>query len=285
MRLLNCVFIFLLIFIIGCESQSSIISQRQEFISKFTDDAPSQYVQSVSYDHFEVFFEEISDEYAERSLNDKEFWELSPYELYNSKLSFEDVETLSPDVRKSLKDAIRQDFEDALRNKGESSGVAVTLQYPGDFANGSKSVIYILPKAFDKEYIKRKNQKHEIPTELKIRTLLVHEYTHAKNNFEGIKIDDKLAISSQNRFNFDQDVVHFADEVQAHMEDIRFAKQFGEDNPGYLYSLNLLLGDFIYFRSIFEDKNLTSDENEMIDLLSSKVEDILPKNLEDFEVI
>ena len=275
----------LVLFIVGCKSESSIISERQQFINSFVKENPSPYVENVYYDHDVTLIKKFLDIYADRALEDPQFWEINEIRINGSKLSYEDILKMLPEEKINLKNVLRQDLEENIKHGVELDNGAISIQYTFDFGKGLKSDIYVFPTIFKKDFIKKDGKKIEVPTNEKIKAILKHEYTHAKNRFKEIEIEDGLIINSSNRFDINQDVFQFIDEIEAYIDEINFSINFGKDNPVYLYSLAYATGNLHVYSNIFDNKNLTQFEEMLVYAEFAKVGKVIPKDIGNFELV
>lgn len=175
------------------------VNRRQQYLDQLVARETSPYVRRVIYDHDMSKVRNLVDSYAARALKDH------------------------LDIRS--KDQLTTELH------------ATVIQYPIDFGVGIKPDVYVFGKAFEKEFVKVNGMPVELPIDKKIRAILNHEYTHCESKFEGIFLEDGLAIDSSNYLFIRQDVTKFVEESVASFREIQFCRQFGIDNPVYLYAV------------------------------------------------
>lgn len=258
---------------------TNIHIKRQQYLEQIVNQEPSPYVERVIYDYDGSKVEEAISSYASRLVNDLHYLELAP--ILNPAITKEDIEVMKKRLESHT---FKKKHEARLRSEGiktirkylkEYRINATTQQYPLDFGKGLKSDIYVFRGAFKKTYLIKGQRKIEIPTEEHIRFILQHEYAHAEDNFNGIKLEDGLVIDNSNKFKISEEVRDFIEETRAYLKLVEFYRQFGEEHPMYLYSLQS--ADLIRaLEGMYKPKEFNTYERRLIVFQMDKMMEIAP---------
>lgn len=112
-------------------------------------------------------------------------------------------------------------------------GAMATIK-KGSFGKGVKSDLVVLGSAFEASSFSIDLQIfHLPPTEILTKARLEHEYLHAKDNFEGIKLEDGTLIGASDYDRMNPRVREFLKETRGYIKQIEISRFLEKANPIY----------------------------------------------------
>ncbi len=211
------------------DSIRALINQRQHYLDELVKKEPSPYVGKVIYDHDDYLLNKFYNSTLQRIEGPK----LSEFlDAMRNHPSFQNHKT------SEIIDEIGKEQE-VIKSQSD----AVTILHPFDYDQGKKSDIVFFPRAFHKTLVVETEKGDvKIPIEERLKGLLRHEYSHAKQNYQGITLGKELSIDSSNFHKIHPFVRSFVRETETYLEMFRYSKQFGKNHPqDLLASLSLSL--------------------------------------------
>lgn len=220
---------------------------RQNYLDYLVNMEPSPHVNKVYYDHDRKIAKAEVRSYIPRTLDDPDFLRLAG-KWYMDDPKFANIDEKerysvirrfinSSEGKKEIEKNLREETEGGLIKKLDS-GIATTLSYPLDFGKGVKPNIYAFGAVFEPSVFNLPGGTFRgPPSEEKVRTMLQHEYVHARHKHQGVELGGNAVINSSNFTKVDPQAFDFFTETAAYFKQIDYSRQFGINHPAYISSI------------------------------------------------
>ena len=245
-----------------------IIQQRQQWLDEYRKSNPSPYLGNIVYDHDGLLVQRVSDKHTRRILADK-----------GHSKSYEERRLVSKISMESLLSDLFRDVIKEVTNATRPANVAETLQYLFDFGQGKSSDIYVHKPSFEQPptFTINNRKSIKVPIDDYLKAILIHEYHHAKQSYQGIKLGRNLVVDKLNYLELGLHVRSFVEETDAYIQtfdNIPLEKY----HPQFLTTLATL---FAYIQNITLNNTRTNPRTWVLTSLEAELVNAQVNNLRD----
>ena len=153
-------------------------------------------------------------------------------EMFGNEVSKYFTNILHYKTSSQAKEAYKGLISDAELSKFDKATMSTIGK--GPFGEGIKSDLAVLGSAFEAFSFYIDRQIFHLPsTEILTKARLEHEYLHAKDNFEGIKLEDGTLIGASDYNRIDPRVMEFLKETRSYIKQIEISRFLEKANPLY----------------------------------------------------
>jgi len=247
----------------------NIASERQQKLDELVKNYPCHYTQHIYYDHDGSLITKFPSKLADMLLSNPAYMRvvedliISEYEKRGyPKTSIENF-LKNPDAKRMLEDVIRKSFGEELELYVPGEPAAMPFYTPL-FGRGLKSDIYFFKSAFQNEKREIMRKTIEIPLQLRLKVIYMHECFHAKQFYEGIKMNKGLTLDSSNFKLISPAACNFITESAAYIDTYESFRDSEKNLVGQLYSAVKMAGFILAQVETLKKYRLTALETQFI---------------------